>query len=203
MDVTGPQRSRADAGSPRGACTVLGVSASRAGRHDPGAGVAAERKSRAAGRGHRASGAGTGRRRQGRMCARATRARALIRSPSVAVAVPAVVRLRRYVRVPYPAPPAVTRAGVLRRDSRRCVYCHGRGDTVDHVRAQESRRCAFVGELRRLLCAVQHPQGRSAAGRAGLVDAAVPGPPRRGAFGRLWSTEDADPAWEPWLPVAA
>jgi hypothetical protein len=31
----------------------------------------------------------------------------------------------------------------------------------------------------------------------------VPGPPRRGAFGRLWSTEDADPAWEPWLAFAA
>src|SRR6478735_11836471 len=34
---------------------------------------------------------------------------ALVRSPSVSVAIPAVVRLRRYVRVPYPAPPAVTR----------------------------------------------------------------------------------------------
>src|SRR6478735_12172713 len=34
----------------------------------------------------------------------------IIRSPSVSVSVPAVVRLRRYVRVPYPAPPAVTRA---------------------------------------------------------------------------------------------
>jgi hypothetical protein len=32
---------------------------------------------------------------------------------------------------------------------------------------------------------------------------AVPGPPRRGAFGRMWSAEDADPAWEPWLTVAA
>ncbi|HYN72772.1 MAG TPA: HNH endonuclease, partial [Nakamurella sp.] len=56
-----------------------------------------------------------------------------VRSPSLVLAVPAVVRLRRYVRVPYQAPPAVTRAGILRRDLRRCAYCSGRGDTVDHV----------------------------------------------------------------------
>src|SRR6476620_12666191 len=41
---------------------------------------------------------------------------AQIRSPSVSLAMPAVVRLRRYVRVPYPAPPPVTRAGVRKRD---------------------------------------------------------------------------------------
>ena len=36
-----------------------------------------------------------------------------VRSPSLVLAVPAVVRLRRYVRVPYQAPPAVTRTGIL------------------------------------------------------------------------------------------
>ena len=99
----------------------------------------------------------------------------LIRSPSVAVAVPAVVRLRRYVRVPYPAPPAVTRAGMLRRDSPAlCLLPWSRG----HRRscgAQEPGWGAFVGELRRLLRAVQCPQGRSPAGRAGLVVAVRPG----------------------------
>src|SRR6476620_9034836 len=33
------------------------------------------------------------------------RSSATVRSPSVSLAMPAVVRLRRYVRVPYPAPP--------------------------------------------------------------------------------------------------
>ena len=126
-----------------------------------------------------------------------------VRSPSVAVAMPAVVRLRRYVRVPYQAPPAVTRAGVLRRDSRRCAYCHGRGDTVDHVVPEEPGWRSFLGELRRLLRAVQRPQGRPALEELGWSMPFVPGPPRRGAFGRMWSTEDADPCWEPWLPAAA
>ncbi len=127
----------------------------------------------------------------------------LVRSPSLAVAIPAVVRLRRYVRVPYQAPPAVTRAGVLRRDARRCAYCRGRGDTVDHV-VPKSRGGEHSWE-NCVACCV-----RCNARKAdrllielGWSLPAVPGPPRRGAFGRMWSTEDADPAWEPWLACAA
>jgi 5-methylcytosine-specific restriction endonuclease McrA len=127
----------------------------------------------------------------------------LVRSPSLAVAIPAVVRLRRYVRVPYQAPPAVTRAGVLRRDGRRCAYCRGRGETVDHV-VPKSRGGEHSWE-NCVACCV-----RCNARKAdrllielGWSLPALPGPPRRGAFGRMWSTEDADPAWEPWLTCAA
>jgi 5-methylcytosine-specific restriction endonuclease McrA len=128
---------------------------------------------------------------------------ALIRSPSVTVAVPAVVRLRRYVRVPYPAPPAVTRTGILRRDSRRCAYCHGRGDTVDHV-LPKSRGGDHSWE-NCVACCVRCNTRKAdrLLEELGWSLPFVPGPPRRGAFGRLWSTDDADPAWGPWLPVAA
>ena len=127
----------------------------------------------------------------------------LVRSPSVVVAVPAVVRLRRYVRVPYQAPPAVTRAGVLRRDSRRCAYCRGRGDTVDHV-VPKSRGGEHSWE-NCVACCVRCNARKAdrLLSELGWSLPVIPGPPRRGAFGRMWSTEDADPAWEPWLTVAA
>lgn len=126
-----------------------------------------------------------------------------IRSPSIAMAVPAVVRLRRYVRVPYQAPPAVTRAGVLRRDARRCAYCRGRGDTIDHV-LPKSRGGQHSWE-NCVACCVRCNARKAdrLLEELGWAMTFLPGPPRRGAFGRLWSNEDADPAWEPWLPAAA
>lgn len=130
-------------------------------------------------------------------------ATAVIRSPSVSIAVPAVVRLRRYVRVPYQAPPAITRAGVLRRDSRRCAYCRGRGDTVDHV-IPKSRGGSHSWE-NCVACCVRCNARKAdrLLDELGWLLPFVPAPPRRGSFGRLWSNEDADPAWEPWLAMAA
>jgi 5-methylcytosine-specific restriction endonuclease McrA len=127
----------------------------------------------------------------------------VLRSPSVSVTMPAVVRLRRYVRVPYQAPPAVTRAGVLRRDSRRCAYCHGRGDTIDHV-VPKSRGGAHSWE-NCVACCVRCNARKAdrLLDELGWSLTFNPAPPRRGAFGRLWSTEDADPCWEPWLSAAA
>ena len=46
---------------------------------------------------------------------------------------PSVMRLSRYVRVPYRRAVPMTRSGVLRRDGRRCAYCAKRADTIDHV----------------------------------------------------------------------
>lgn len=56
-----------------------------------------------------------------------------VHAAAITIALPAVVRLTRYVRVPYRPLAAVSRAGVLRRDHRRCAYCGERGDTIDHV----------------------------------------------------------------------
>src|SRR5690625_2141324 len=58
---------------------------------------------------------------------------AVLRSPSVQVPAPAVIRLRRYVKVPYRRTLALTRRNVLARDDGICAYCGGRGTTVDHV----------------------------------------------------------------------
>lgn len=57
----------------------------------------------------------------------------MMRSPSIAVPVPLVLCLARYVAVPRRRPVPPTRRTVLQRDAHRCAYCAGHADTVDHV----------------------------------------------------------------------
>ena len=57
----------------------------------------------------------------------------VIHSATRAVAVPSVIRLRSYVRVPYRARIPMTRAALMHRDRFRCAYCGGKADTVDHL----------------------------------------------------------------------
>lgn len=47
--------------------------------------------------------------------------------------VPSVIRLARYVRIPYRATVPLTRTAVIARDKHRCVYCGGKPETIDHV----------------------------------------------------------------------
>lgn len=58
---------------------------------------------------------------------------ALYRSESRAITVPAVVRLKYQVKIPYRATVPLCRAAVLARDNHTCQYCFKRGDTMDHV----------------------------------------------------------------------
>ncbi|MCW2496449.1 HNH endonuclease [Jatrophihabitans sp.] len=59
---------------------------------------------------------------------------ALVRSERTSISAPTVVRLSRYVRVPYRREVPMTRRAVLERDEHTCVYCGVRADTIDHVR---------------------------------------------------------------------
>ncbi|MGP4001898.1 HNH endonuclease [Streptomyces sp. 8N706] len=56
-----------------------------------------------------------------------------IRAAAVDVPVPQVIRLCRYVRVPFRRQAPWSRRGVLMRDRHRCAYCGRRATTVDHV----------------------------------------------------------------------
>ena len=47
--------------------------------------------------------------------------------------VPSVVRLTRYVRVPYRTHIGLSRRGIFARDGWRCAYCRGPAETIDHV----------------------------------------------------------------------
>jgi 5-methylcytosine-specific restriction endonuclease McrA len=56
-----------------------------------------------------------------------------LRSATVEMPVPRVIRLCRYVRVPFRQRAPWSRRGVLVRDRHRCAYCGRRASTVDHV----------------------------------------------------------------------
>ncbi|MGX7679143.1 HNH endonuclease [Jatrophihabitans sp. DSM 45814] len=57
----------------------------------------------------------------------------LMHSATTSIQIPHVVKLCRYVRVPYRRQIPLTRRAVLARDAHRCVYCAVRADTIDHV----------------------------------------------------------------------
>jgi 5-methylcytosine-specific restriction endonuclease McrA len=57
-----------------------------------------------------------------------------VRSAQVSLPVPAVIRLLRYVKVPYRARVALTRENLMRRDNYTCAYCGSKqASTIDHV----------------------------------------------------------------------
>jgi 5-methylcytosine-specific restriction endonuclease McrA len=58
----------------------------------------------------------------------------VMHSERMTITAPSVVRLSRYVRVPYRRDVPLTRRAVLDRDRHECVYCGQRADTIDHVR---------------------------------------------------------------------
>ncbi|MCF3963192.1 HNH endonuclease [Streptomyces fuscigenes] len=56
-----------------------------------------------------------------------------VRAAAMELPVPRVIRLCRYVRVPFRRQAPWSRRGVLVRDQHRCAYCDRRASTVDHV----------------------------------------------------------------------
>jgi 5-methylcytosine-specific restriction endonuclease McrA len=58
---------------------------------------------------------------------------AVIRSATLTLASPAVIRLRYMVRAPRRRVAAVSRRAVFSRDDYRCQYCGNHADSIDHV----------------------------------------------------------------------
>ncbi|NGN68045.1 HNH endonuclease [Streptomyces sp. A7024] len=56
-----------------------------------------------------------------------------IRAENLDLPVPQVIRLCRYVRVPFRRRAPWSRRGVLVRDQHRCAYCGRKATTIDHV----------------------------------------------------------------------
>lgn len=57
----------------------------------------------------------------------------VIRSPRLSYPEPSVVRLCRFVHVPYQTRVALNRRTVFARDGHRCQYCGGTAENIDHV----------------------------------------------------------------------
>ncbi len=124
-------------------------------------------------------------------------------SAHLTVPAPSVMRLSRYVRVPYRRAVPMTRAGVLRRDGRRCAYCGKRADTVDHV-VPRSRGGQHSWDNCVAACrACNSRKADRLLDEIGWSLPFVPRPPNRAAGGILVLAVEPLPAWEPWLGNAA
>ncbi len=124
-------------------------------------------------------------------------------SASLTLPAPSVMRLSRYVRVPYRRAVPMTRSGVLRRDGRRCAYCAKRADTIDHV-VPRSRGGTHSWE--NCVAACKSCNSRKAdrlLEELGWSLGFTPKPPHRAAGGVLVLAVEPHPAWEPWLGAAA
>jgi 5-methylcytosine-specific restriction endonuclease McrA len=114
-----------------------------------------------------------------------------------------VMRLSRYVRVPYRRPVPMTRAGILRRDGRRCAYCTRRADTIDHV-VPRSRGGGHTWENCVAACrACNSRKADRLLDELGWSLRVKPCAPHRAAGGVMVLTVEPHPAWEPWLGAAA
>ena len=58
---------------------------------------------------------------------------AMFRSEHIAIDAPSVVRLRRFVRLPYRPHAPLTRRAVFVRDAWSCQYCGQSAENLDHV----------------------------------------------------------------------
>jgi 5-methylcytosine-specific restriction endonuclease McrA len=121
-----------------------------------------------------------------------------------AVAVPAVVRLTRFVKVPYRSVVPITRKGVLARDGHRCVYCGAAATSLDHV-VPKSRGGAHSWENVVAACGrCNHAKADRPLHEMGWRMTGRNWPPRAptGAAWRILGSRRLDPTWMPFLAAA-
>jgi len=121
-----------------------------------------------------------------------------VHSATSVVPAPSVVRLTRFVRVPFRGPVPLTRRALFARDGGRCVYCGAAATSVDHVVPRSRggahswdnvvaacRRCNHVKADRHLV-------------ELGWRMKRPPAPPT-GLAWRIIGTGHRDPRWRPYL----
>ena len=124
----------------------------------------------------------------------------VVHAETVSLAVPVVVRLTRYVRVPYPAQVPLSRRAVFTRDGQTCVYCGSSATSIDHV-VPRSRGGTHTWDNVVAACRrCNHTKADRSLAEMGWV---LPHPPRTpsGAAWRLLGARTVDPRWREWLGV--
>lgn len=121
------------------------------------------------------------------------------RAESVTFEVPSVVRLRRYVPMPYNRSISLNRRAVFLRDEHRCQYCGRRAENIDHVipRVQGGAHTweNVVASCQR--CNTR--KGGRTPAQAGLNLARSPSRPGRFDWVHVAAGGQTDRAWEPFL----
>ena len=130
---------------------------------------------------------------------------ALLRSSTTALQVPSVIRLRRYVRIPFRTRVPLTRAALMRRDNYRCVYCGRKAETIDHVQPR-SRGGKHTWENCVASCrSCNHRKADRLIEELGWTLRCVPVVPRGVHWRLIGASHDGDPQWDAYLtePSAA
>lgn len=125
----------------------------------------------------------------------------VLHSERQAIAAPSVVRLRRYVRVPYRRMVPLSRRAVMDRDRHLCAYCAGRADTIDHVLPRSrGGRHEWVNVV--AACAsCNHRKGDRLLSELGWALTRPPAePPAAVAMIVGWAARD--PVWERYLSLS-
>lgn len=119
-------------------------------------------------------------------------------SERMAVPEPSVVRLCRYVKIPYQTRLALNRRGVFARDGHRCQYCGAAAENIDHV-VPRSRGGTHTWENVVASCRSCNARKEDRTPHeAGLVLRCHPTQPRN----RMWAVIAGGallPAWEQYL----
>ncbi|GAA0619146.1 HNH endonuclease [Sporichthya brevicatena] len=122
----------------------------------------------------------------------------VLHSAAAAVPLPAVVRLHRYVRVPYRAGVPLTRRAIFARDGGRCVYCGAPANSVDHV-IPRSRGGQHTWENVVAACRrCNHVKSDREISELGWAVRVAPRQPSGPAW-RILGTGRHDPRWLPYL----
>ncbi len=122
----------------------------------------------------------------------------VLHSERAHVVVPAVVRLTRFVRVPFRASVPLTRRAVFARDGGRCVYCGAPATSLDHV-VPKSRGGPHSWDNVVSACArCNHIKADRGIAELGWRLRHLPVAPT-GAAWRIVGAKRVDPRWRPFL----
>ncbi len=124
---------------------------------------------------------------------------ALLHSATRSYDVPSVIRLRRYISVPYGRRVPLTRVALMRRDRHTCGYCGKKAETIDHV-IPRSRGGAHVWENVVAACKpCNHRKADKFLDELGWELHITPKVPK-GPHWRLINGDlHGDPQWEPYM----
>jgi 5-methylcytosine-specific restriction endonuclease McrA len=128
---------------------------------------------------------------------------ACLRSATVVVELPSVIRLLRYVRIPYRQRVPLTRAALMRRDNFRCAYCGRRAETIDHV-IPRSRGGKHLWENCVASCMpCNHRKADKLLEELGWQLPVAPAVPRGAHWRLIGLVHDGDPQWAPYVSEPA
>jgi 5-methylcytosine-specific restriction endonuclease McrA len=120
---------------------------------------------------------------------------ALLRSATSSIQVPSVIRLRRYVRIPFRTRVPLTRAALMRRDNYRCAYCGRHAETIDHVHPR-SRGGKHTWENCVASCMTcNHRKADRLLEEIGWTLPTTPAVPRGAHWRLIGIVHDGDPQW--------